>query len=99
MRPLTVLTGIVLGSAAAATFSLVATLIVFAFLVDEFPQYRAELPVLAVCTAAVAVLTAVAACSFIGLLRSRPWRYWAQGAMWIVLSTLIAVYLQVRLGR
>jgi len=99
VRPLTVLTGIVLGSAAAATFSLVATLIVFMFLVDEFPQYRAELPMLAVCTAAVAGLTAVAACSFIGQIRSRPWRYWALGAMWTVLAVLITVYVQVRLSR
>jgi len=99
VRPLTVLTGIVLGSAAAATFSLLATLVVFAFLVDEFPQFRTELPMLAACTAAVAGLTGLAACSFIGLVRSKPWRYWAQGAMWVAVAVLLTVYVQVRLSR
>jgi hypothetical protein len=44
MRPLTVLTGIVLGSAAATTFGLAATVVVFAVLASEEPQFRSELP-------------------------------------------------------
>ena len=99
MRPLTVLTGIVMGSAAAATFSLVATLVVFAFLVHDYPQFRAEMPMLAACTVAVAGLTGLAACSFIGLVRLRPWRHWAQLAMWVGLALLLTVYVQVQLKR
>jgi uncharacterized membrane protein YhaH (DUF805 family) len=99
MRPLTVLTGIVLGSAAAATFALVATLVVFAFLIDEYPQYRSELPLLTICTVAVAILTGLAACSFIGQVRERPWRWWALSGMWALLATIVVTYVRVRLQR
>ena len=48
MQPLTILIGVVLGSAAATTFALGATLIVFLVLAGEHPQFKAELPLLAV---------------------------------------------------
>ena len=92
MRPLTVLTGIVLGSAAATTFGLGATLIVFLVLSGETPQFRDELPLLAGYLAIFVGLTAMAAISFIGLARNRPWRHWAQAAMWGSLAGLIALY-------
>lgn len=92
MRPLTVLTGIVLGSAAATTFGLSATLVVFLVLSGEHPQFRAELPMLALYLAIFVGLTAVAAASFVGLARQRPWRGWAQAAMWAALAGLAALY-------
>ena len=92
MRPLTVLTGIVLGSSAATTFGLGATLIVFLVLSNETPQFRAELPLLAGYLAIFVGLTAMAGISFIGLARDRPWRHWAQAAMWGSLAGLIALY-------
>ena len=92
MRPLTVLTGIVLGSAAATTFGLGATLIVFLVLSGETPQFRDELPLLAGYLAIFVGLTAMAGISFIGLARERPWRHWAQGAMWGGLAGLAALY-------
>ena len=97
MRPLTVLTGIVLGSAAAATFSLLATLVVFAFLLDENPRFRAEMPLLALYTAASVGLTGVAAISFIGEVRDRAWRRWAQLAMWAMVAALTLAYVRFRL--
>ena len=99
MRPLTVLTGIVLGSAAAATFSLLATLVVFAFLLDENPQFRAEMPMLALFAAASVGLTGVAAISFIGEVRDRAWRRWSQAGMWALVAVLTLAYLQFRLQR
>lgn len=96
MRPLTVLTGIVLGSTAATTFGLAATLIVFVVLSDEHPQFRGELPLLAVYVAIFVGLTALAGASFIGLARQRPWRRWAQAALWATLCLLAAVYWQTR---
>ncbi len=96
MRPLTVLTGIVLGSAAATTFGLAATLVVFLVLSDEHPQFRSELPLLALYVAIFVGLTALAAASFIGLAKERPWRRWAQAALWATLGTLAAVYWQTR---
>lgn len=96
MRPLTVLTGIVLGSSAATTFGLAATLVVFAVLSDEHPQFRSELPLLGVYVAIFLGLTALAGISFIGLARQRPWRRWAQAALWATLCVLAAVYWQTR---
>ncbi len=92
MRPLTVLTGIVLGSSAATTFGLGATLIVFLVLSNETPQFREELPMLAGYLAIFVGLTAIAGISFIGLARERPWRHWAQVAMWGALAGLAALY-------
>ena len=96
MRPLTVLTGIVLGSSAATTFGLGATLIVFLVLSGETPQFREELPLLSLYLAIFVGLTAVAAASFIGQARERPWRRWAQLAMWGTLAGLAALYWSTR---
>ena len=97
MRPLTVLTGIVLGSAAATTFGLAATLIVFLVLAgEEAAQFREELPMLAAYLAIFVALTALAAVSFIGQARERPWRGWAQVAMWGALVGLGALYSSTR---
>jgi hypothetical protein len=96
VRPLTVLTGIVLGSSAATTFGLGATLIVFLVLSGELPEYRSELPLLARYLAIFAGLTALAAVSFIGLARHRPWRRWAQLAMWGALAGLAVLYWSTR---
>lgn len=96
MRPLTVLTGIVLGSSAATTFGLGATLIVFAVLADETPQFREELPLLAGYLAMFVGLTALAGVSFIGQARERSWRRWAQLAMWGAVVGLVGVYWSTR---
>lgn len=96
MRPLTVLTGIILGSSAATTFGLAATLVVFMVLSDEHPQFGTELPLLAVYLAIFVGLTALAGASFIGLARQRPWRRWAQAALWATLCILATVYWQTR---
>lgn len=96
MRPLTVLTGIVLGSSAATTFGLGATLVVFLVLSGEYPQFRAELPLLTLYFALFAGLTALAAISFVGQARERPWRRWAQLTMWGALAALAALYWSTR---
>lgn len=96
MRPLTVLTGIVLGSSVATTFGLGATLVVFLVLAGEVPEYRSELPLLARYLALFVGLTAVAGVSFIGVARERPWRLWAQLAMWGALAGLAALYWSTR---
>jgi hypothetical protein len=96
VRPLTVLTGIVLGSSAATTFGLAATLVVFLVLSGEYPQFRDELPLLAVYLAVFVGLTGVAAASFVGLLRERPWRRWAQAGLGLTLAALVALYASTR---
>jgi hypothetical protein len=96
VRPLTVLTGIILGSSVATTFGLAATLVVFLVLSGEFPEFRAELPLLALYLALFVGLTALAGISFVGQARSRPWRRWAQAAMWGALAGLAALYWSTR---
>jgi len=96
VRPLTVLTGIVLGSSAATTFGLGATLVVFVVLAEEHPQFRSELPLLAVYFGIFVALTGLAALGFIGLARERPWRRWAQAALWAALAGLATLYAVTR---
>ncbi len=96
MQPLTILTGVVLGSAAATTFALGATLVVFLVLVDEHPQFEDELPLLAVYTLMFGTLTALAAFSFMAELRQRPWRLWSQLLMWSALAGVAALYWSTR---
>jgi hypothetical protein len=91
-----VLTGIVLGSSAATTFGLGATLVVFLVLSGETPQFRDELPLLAKYLAIFVVLTALASVSFIGQARERPWRRWAQLAMWAALVGVAGLYWSTR---
>ncbi len=98
MRPLTVLIGIVLGSAAATAFGLAATLVVFLVLADETPQFRDELPMLARYLAIFVGLTALAGLSFIGQVHARPWRRRAQGALWAAIALLAGLYLYYSRG-
>jgi hypothetical protein len=93
---MTVLTGVVLGSAAATTFALAATLVVFLVLSGEHPEFRRELPLLTTYSIAFAGLTALSGISFIGLIRTRRWRIWAQLAMWGALAALAALYWSTR---
>lgn len=96
MRPLTVLTGIVLGSTAATTFGLAATLVVFVVLAGEHPQFQQELPVLVRYLVVFVALTGLAALGFLGLAKNRPWRLWAQAAMWVGLAAVAALYWSTR---
>jgi hypothetical protein len=86
----------VLGSSAATTFGLASTLVVFLVLSDEHPQFRDELPLLAVYVLVFLGLTAISALSFVGLARERSWRWWAQAAMWGTLALLAGIYFYTR---
>jgi hypothetical protein len=90
------LTGIVLGSSAATTFGLVATLIIFLVLSGETPRFREEMPLLARYVVIFVGLTAVAAVSFIGQARNTAWRGWAQLALWGTLTGLAVLYASTR---
>lgn len=82
MRPLTVITGIVLGSSASITVSLVAVLIMFLVLGDEHPRLAAEFPSMRASLAVFTALTAVSGLSFYALVIRHKWRLLAQLAMW-----------------
>lgn len=88
MRPTVVVLGFVLGSAAAITFSLAGTTIVFFALRSEYPRLAGELGQLLVSAGLFSLLTAAAGSSFYGELKERPWR---RGALFLLLATLTAV--------
>lgn len=91
MRPAVVVLGFVLGSAAAITFALAGTVIVFTVLRDEYPRLDAEMVPLLVSTGLFVLLTAAAGASFYGELRARGWRR-AAHAVLAVMLTVVAVY-------
>ena len=88
MRPLTVLTGIILGSAGSIAFSLAAVLLMFAIHSDEYPRLAREYDVLVRSLLLFTALTAVSAASFYSLLKNR--RYWQawQAATWVLVAVI-----------
>lgn len=88
MKPLTIITGVVLGSAAAITVGLAVVMLIFVLSGLDQPRIRDEFSPLAGSVALFALLTAISAGSFVGLVKLSRWRWWAQAAMW---ATLLAV--------
>ena len=88
MRPLTVITGIVLGTCLSIAVSLAAVLLMFFVLGDDYPRLNYELPALLQSLVIFTVMTAISALSFYGLLKNHRWRLLAQGGLWAgILST------------
>ncbi len=90
MRPAIAILGFVLGSAAAITFALAGTAIVFTVLRADHPQLRAELAPLLVNLALFGLLTASAGACFYGEIKVRPWRRGALLALALSLGVVIA---------
>ncbi len=82
MRPLTVVTLIILGSCFAITASLAAVLIMVLVLGDEYPRLQAEFRPLLKSFGLFTVMTAISTASFYTLLKSHPLRYWMQAVLW-----------------
>jgi hypothetical protein len=83
MRPLTVITGILLGSCLAITVSLAAVLIVFLILGDDYPRLAHEFDSLVSSVFIFLGMTIISAGSFYSLLINHRARYGAQLLMWI----------------
>jgi hypothetical protein len=92
MRPLTVLIGILMGSAASLTFGLSSVLIVFCILAGKHPELRHELPQLVKSLLTFGALTAVSAGSFVGQAKGRSWRRWAHGVLCVCLAGVVFMY-------
>lgn len=82
MRPLTAVTGFLLGSCVAITISLFFVLIVFLILGREHPRLQSEFGSLTGSTLIFLGMTVVSAGSFYTLLIRHRLRYLAQVAMW-----------------
>ena len=83
MRPLTVITGILLGSCLSIAFSLGAVLFVFLVLNDEYARLEHEFGPLVRSLALFTAMTAICAASFYALLKGHRFRWLAQTAMWL----------------
>jgi len=86
MRPLTVITGILLGSCLAITVSLAAVLFVFLILGDDYPRLRHEIGPLLSSVFIFLGLTIISATSFYALLKNHRARLWLQLLMWLGLA-------------
>ncbi|MEJ2129006.1 MAG: hypothetical protein P8X81_09170 [Woeseiaceae bacterium] len=93
MRPLTVITGILLGSCLAITVSLAAVLVVFLILGDDYPRVQYEFDSLVSSVAIFLGMTIVCAASFYTLLINHRARYLAQGLMWAGFAATTWYYL------
>ena len=99
MRPAVVVLGFVLGSAAAITFALAGTTIVFITLRSEYPRLEDELRPLLLHVGLFSLLTLAAGSSFYGALKERPWRRVALVALIVVLAAVAAYLAWPRLIR
>jgi hypothetical protein len=90
MRPAVAILGFVLGSAAAITFALAGTTIVFTILRSDHPHLGAELEQLLTNLALFASLTAVAGTCFYGEVTERSWRRAGSVALALTLAVVIA---------
>lgn len=93
MQPLTVITGILLGTSASIGAGLAVVLLLFFILADEHPRLAAEFAPLLTSTGIFVGMTAICAASFIGLVRNRRWKWAAQGLMWSGLLLVVLYYL------
>jgi hypothetical protein len=78
VQPLAALIGIVMGSSVALFAGLLMTLVVFLLLPEYRDRLSGEFRPLLAASAWAALLVAVSAAAFVGQLKHRPWRLWAQ---------------------
>ncbi len=88
MGPLGFLTGVVLGSAVSIALVLTMVVVIFAFSAGAQPAIGTEYPTLLATAGLFALLAGIAGAAFAGLQRRRPWRWYAQAAMWLALALL-----------
>jgi len=93
MRPLTVITGIVLGSCLSITVSLGAVIVIFMVLGTDHPRIAHESTGLATSALIFLALTAISAASFYTLVKDHRTRWWWQVAMWLALAATVAYFL------
>ena len=93
MRPLTVITGILLGSSLAITVSLAAVLVIFLFLGDDYPRVQHEFSSLLSSVGIFFGMTIICGASFYALLINHPYRFWGQALMWAGLAATTWYYL------
>jgi hypothetical protein len=92
MHPLTVVTGILLGSSLSIMLSLAAVMLIYVILGDEYPRLAYEFSALVTSTLIFMGLTALSGLSFYSLLKRTRSRWWLQVALWIALAATTYYY-------
>jgi hypothetical protein len=92
MRPLTVITGIVLGSSLSITVSLGAVLFIFLVLGEEHPRLGDEFGALIGSLLIFSAMTLISGLSFYSMLIRHEWRRGAQILMWLGIAATGAYY-------
>lgn len=92
MKPLTVLIGIVMGSAVSLAVGLLMTMIVILLLPEHADRLAAEKAPLVKAILLFTLLSTAAAASFYGEIRLRRWRFPAHVAMAAVLGAAFWMY-------
>lgn len=82
MRPLTVITGILLGSCLSIAVSLALTLVVFLVIGEDQPRIQHEFPTLQKSLLIFLGMTIICAGSFYSLLINHRLKFAAQALMW-----------------
>lgn len=93
MKPLTVITGIVLGTCLSIATSLAAVLLMFLILGDDYPRLSYEFDGLTGSLAVFLIMTAISAVSFYWVLKKHRLRVAAQLAMWAGVGMTVWYYL------
>lgn len=92
MRPLTVITGILLGSCTAISLSLAAVLFVFLVLDADYPRLRHELRPLTQSLFIFLGMTSLSGLSFYASTKNHRLKSWSQLAMWSGLAATTWFY-------
>jgi hypothetical protein len=92
MRPLTVITGIVLGSCLSIAVSLGAVLVIFLVLGADHPRLGDEFGALTTSLLIFTAMTLVSGLSFYSMLIRHEWRRWAQFLMWLGVAATGSYY-------
>lgn len=88
MRPLTVITGFVMGTCVSIAVSLLFVLIVFTIIGDDYPRVQHEFGPLTKSLGIFTAMTIISVGSFYALVVHHPARYAGQVALWLgVLAT------------
>lgn len=92
MRPLTVISGILLGSCLSIVISLAGVLFVYLMLGDDYPRVQHEFRPLGQSILIFFAMTAICALSFYTLIKNHRRWPWAQALMWTGLAATAAYY-------
>ena len=93
MNPLTVITGVMLGTSLSIFAGLAVVGLIFLLISPDTPRVVPEVPPLLRALGLFFGLTAVCAVSFIGQVKASAWRWIAQIVMWAAIAGTVVLYL------